>query len=74
MARQRFDAPDEIQILLEVLPLKARMVLAPVALSNVFRTLDLACEESPAERTVGDKADPELAHGRQDLVLHVAAP
>src|SRR6266545_6839367 len=71
---ERFDATHEIQVLLEVLALKAWMVLAPVAVGDVFGTLYLACEESPAERTVGDEADPELAHGGQDLVLHVAAP
>jgi len=31
-------------------------------------------EESAAERTIGDETDPQLAHGRQDLVLDVAAP
>src|SRR5712692_7406312 len=74
LARERFDAPDKIEILLEVLPLKTRMVLAPIVLGNVFRSLDLAREEAAAERTVGDEADAELANGWQDLVLDVAGP
>src|SRR2546428_13730848 len=73
-ARERCDAPDEIEILLEVVALKARMVLAPIIVGNVFRTFDLTGEESAAEGTVGDEADPELADRRQDLVLHAAAP
>ena len=36
--------------------------------------LELAGQESAAERAVGDEPDAELAHGRQDLVLRVAAP
>src|SRR5207302_8238876 len=36
--------------------------------------LDPSGEEAAAERTVGDEADPELAAGRQDLLLRVAAP
>ncbi len=38
------------------------------------RRLDLAGEEAAAERAVGDEADAQLAHGRQDLVLRVARP
>ena len=74
LARERFDAPDEIEILLKVLPLKARMVLAPIVFGNVIRALDLAGEEAAAERAVGDEADPKVADGGQDLVLHVTAP
>src|SRR6267378_3093143 len=74
LARERFDAPDEIEIRLEVLPLEARMVLAPIVLGNVFQSLDLTREEAAAEWTIRDEADAELANGGQDLVLHVATP
>ena len=74
LARERFDPPDEIEIPLEVLSLKARMVLAPIALGDVLRTRDLAGEEPAAERTIRDEPDAELPYGGEDLVLDVAAP
>src|SRR5437773_1974835 len=71
---ERFDAPDKIEILLKVVTLKARMVLAPIALGDVLRTRDLAGEEPAAERTIRDEPDAELPYGAEELVLDVAAP
>src|SRR5260370_39553539 len=74
LARQLLHPAHQIEILLEVLALEARMILAPVAVLDVLRPLDLASQEPTAQRAVGDEPDLELANGRQDCVLYVAAP
>ena len=43
-------------------------------LVQVVGRADPAGEEAAAERAVGDEADPELAHRRQDLGLGLARP
>ena len=42
--------------------------------SRLVDGADAAGQEAAAERAVGDEADPELAHRRQDLRLGVARP
>ena len=65
---------DQLQVALEVLALEARAVAAEVVLGQVLARAEAAGEEAAAERAVGDEADPQLAQGRQDLVLGIAAP
>ena len=69
-----FYAIHELHVLPEVLFLKARKAHpAGVVGFQVFGALYLAGKETPAERAIGDKADPELPAGRQDLFFHVPA-
>jgi hypothetical protein len=68
------DVADEVEVLLEVLPLKARLTTAEVVGREVLEAGEAAGEKSAAERAVGDEADAELAAGREDLVLDVAHP
>ena len=58
----------------EVLLLEARAAAPEVLLVEVVDRADPAGEEAAAERAVGDEADPELAHRRQDLRLGIARP
>src|SRR5205823_9204061 len=50
------------------------MMLAPVAVLDVFGPLDLTGQESAAQGAIRDEPDLELANRRQDLVLDVTAP
>src|SRR5260370_2647717 len=74
LARQLLHPAHEIEILLEILALEARMILAPVAFLDVLRPFDLAGQESAAQRAVRDETDLEFANGRQDFVLDIATP
>ncbi len=65
---------QQIQILLEVLALKARGGAAVVVGSEVFEAFELAGEKSAAEWTVGDEADAEFAAGGENFVLGIARP
>ena len=70
-----FDFADQVEILLEVLSLKARRVAAVVVGGEIFEALELSGEESAAERAIGDEADAELAAGVEDSVeFGVACP
>src|ERR687893_539186 len=72
--RYLFDPIDQLQVLLEVLALEARRGAPEVALRQVLEPLDLPGQEAAPQRTVSNKAYTQLAHRRQYLVLHVAAP
>src|SRR4051794_17898198 len=74
LGRDLADALDELQVALEVLALEARVVAAEVVLVEVLGLGEAAGQEAAAERAIGDEADPELADGREDLVLGVARP
>src|SRR3954453_6503132 len=65
---------DALDVAVEVLALEARVVAAEVVVGEVGRRAEAAREEAAAERGVRDEADPELAHGRQDLGLGIARP
>src|SRR4051812_7901944 len=67
-------ALDEAEVLVEVRSLEARVVAPVIVLGQVLERLEAAGEEAAPERAVGDETDPQLAHGGEDLVLHVAAP
>ena len=59
----------------EVLVLEARAAAPEVLLVEARRASVMrAGQEAAAERAVGDEADPELAHRRQDLRLGIARP
>src|SRR5205814_333117 len=73
-ACERFDPSHEVEVLLKILALKPRMIAAPIAVLDVFGTLDLAGEKAAAQWTIRDETDAELAHRGEDLLLHVAAP
>src|SRR3712207_1587144 len=72
--RYLFDPIDQLQVLLEVLALKARRGAPEVTLRQVLDPLDSPGQEAAPQRTVSNKAYTQLAHRRQDLILHVAAP
>src|SRR5438128_2648138 len=74
LARDRLHAAHEIEILLEVLALKARIEAAKIVGGKVFEALDLTGEEAAAKRAVRHEADAERAARRQDLVLGIPAP
>ena len=63
----------QLQVSLEVLLREAWEAGAPgVVLGHVLDAPPTSGEEAAPERAVGDEAYAQLAHGRQDLVLHVA--
>src|SRR3954447_22673962 len=72
--RHRLDLVDELDVLLEILALEARVVLAEIALAEIARRLDLPSEETAPERRISDIGDAELANRRQHLGFGVAAP
>src|SRR5215203_619375 len=72
--RYLFDPIDQLQVLLEVLALKARRGAPEVALRQVLEPLDSLGQEATPQRAVSNKAYIQLAHHRQDLILHVADP
>src|SRR5215207_6295161 len=62
----------KLQVLLEVLLREAwEAGAAGVVLGHVVDAPPASGEEATPERAVGDEPDAQLAHGRQDLVLHV---
>ena len=63
----------QLQIFLEVLLREAwEAGAAGVVLGHVLDAPPASGEEASPERAVGDEPDAQFAHGRQDLVLHVA--
>src|SRR6185312_3509630 len=68
------DFADERDVLLEILPLEARVIAAEIVLGEVVRRLELAGEEPAAERRISDIADAQLAHRGKHFGLRVAAP
>src|SRR5215203_5009585 len=72
--RYLFDPIDQLQVFLEVPALEARRGAPEVALRQVLESLNLSGQEAASQRTISNKAYTQLAHGRQDLILHVAAP
>ena len=74
LARDRVDLFDHREIPGEILAAEARRLAPPVVGSQVGGALEAARQESAAERAVGHEPDVELAQGRNDLVLRLAAP
>src|SRR5215210_5703850 len=72
--RYLFDPIDQLQVLLEVPALEARRGAPEVALRQVLESLNLSGQEAASQGTISNKAYTQLAHRRQDLILHVAAP
>src|ERR1051325_148024 len=72
--RHRLHRVGERQIALEVLALKARIVAAVIVRREVLGLLEPAAQESAPQRAVGDETDPQLAAGREDLLLGVSRP
>src|SRR5207302_7714653 len=58
------DLVDDAEILFEVALGEARVVLAPVIVSEVLGGADRPGEEAVAERRVGHEADPQVAQLR----------
>src|SRR3981081_4439355 len=74
LLRDLLDFRDQLQILLEVLSLKARVLPPEIVFRQIFDSLDLAGEKSPAKRAVSDKTDPESAERVEQSVLGIARP
>src|SRR5207244_4880786 len=72
--RHLLDAHHELQVSLEVLSLKTRVVAPPVVGREIVRRLEAAGEEPAAERAVGDEPDPQLTAQRKNLLLRIARP
>ena len=72
--RDRPHARDELQVLLEVLALEARLEAAVVVGGEILEALDLARQEAATERAVRDEPDAELATRREHAVLGIARP
>src|SRR6185436_16422242 len=65
---------NQLEILREVFASEPRRI-APVIISGeIVEALDLTRQESAAERTVGNKANPKLANRLEDLIFRIAAP
>src|SRR6185436_8788234 len=54
--------------------LESRMVLPKVVLDEVGVRPEASCQEPAPQRAIRDEPDPELAHGREDLLLRIARP
>src|SRR5205807_1188839 len=72
--RHALDLFYQLQVLPEVLALEPGRVAAVVVGRQVVDGLETSGQKTAAERAVGDEADPQLAHGRQDFILHLTAP
>src|SRR5436309_651593 len=73
-ARQLLDARHQLEVLREVLTLKAGIAAPPVVRGEVLVAPYLAREEAAPQRAVGDEADAQLPARGQNLVLRVATP
>src|SRR5829696_3516975 len=63
----------QFQVLFEVLLREAwEAGTSGVVLGHILYAPPASGEEAPPERAVGDEPDAQFAHGRQDLVLHLA--
>src|SRR6185436_3982154 len=71
LPREILDAGHEIEIALEVLALKARVLTTPVAWREIVHRAEPSGEEPAAERAVGDEADAELTTRRQQPVFGI---
>src|SRR6266550_3040266 len=72
--RDLLDLRYQLEILLEVLALKARVLSPEVVLGQVVDLLDLSGEESAAERTVGYESDIQESEGIEQTFLGIAGP
>lgn len=70
--RERFDVPDQIQILPEIVALEARMKAADSIVRDISRPFEFARQEAAAERAIRHKADAEFADRRENI--HPIAP
>src|SRR6266849_9186133 len=68
------DAPDKLEIALEIFSLEARRIAAVVAGRKIFEAPDAPRQEAAAQRRIGDKTNAQLAARRQDFVFGVAGP
>src|SRR5437762_8945181 len=68
------DLSDELEILPEILTLKARVLSPEVIGGEIFDTLDLPGEKPAAKRAVGDEADAEHPERVEQAVFGVAGP
>ena len=69
-----FDPRDQLEILLEVLTLKSRVLSPEIVSGEIINVLDLSGQESASERTVGDETDIEKAQRIEQTVLGIAGP
>src|SRR5450759_3233518 len=74
LVRNLRNAVDQLQVTLDVSFLEARVASTEVALFEILAASDLSREEAAPEWAVGDEADPELTHGREDLLLDITRP
>src|SRR6185295_303883 len=65
---------NQLEILREALASEPRRVAAVIISGEIIEALDLTRQESAAERTVGNKANPKLANRLEDLIFRIAAP
>src|SRR5207245_3318588 len=57
LRRDRFERLDELQVLLEIAGPEARLLAPDVVRRDVLDSPDVAGQQSPAERRIGDEAD-----------------
>src|SRR5205807_9752992 len=74
LLREVPDGVDDREVALEVLALEAGIVTAEIAFRDVLGRAKATREEASPQRAVGDEPDPQLARGRQDLLLDVPRP
>src|ERR1700736_2476898 len=73
----RGDVPHDlnrIHVGVEVLTMEARIELAGVLRWIFLRTLDATCQEPPAKRAEGNKANSEFPQHGNDLAFEIALP
>src|SRR2546426_533222 len=66
--RDLLDPAHELDVVLEVLRLEARVLAAPIAFGNVLELVELAAQEAAPEGRVRDEGDAELAAGGERLL------
>src|SRR5712671_2779863 len=74
LLRDFLDPRDQLEVLLEVLALKARVLSPEIVLREVVDFLDMSREKSTAEGTVGYEADVQQPQRVEQSVLGIARP
>src|SRR5712675_508473 len=74
LLRDFLDPRDQLEVLLEVLALKTRVLSPEIVLREIVDFLDLPREKSTAKGTVGDKADIQQPQCVEQSILGIARP
>src|SRR3979411_1300841 len=72
--RDLLDFRDQLEILLEIRSLKARVLSPEIVFSEIFDSLDLSGEKPATERAVSYETDAEVAERVEQPLLRISRP